>query len=1185
MSDFKHKKISSNNRDNNKIVFKRTRRNINSDNTIVRKKVILRKKKIKNKSSFLWKFLKYTFLFTLLFILIVVIWGWAFVYFKYYKNLQPIENIEKVVLKESSVIYDRNWDVLYTLFDKENRTYVPYKDISKNMIHAIVAWEDKTFFTNPWVDIKWIIRSIFVAIKTWHSPKWTSTLSQQLIKNMLLNNERKLDRKIKEALLSYKLNKKYSKEEILELYLNKISFGSNASWVEQAAKTFFWISAKNLNVLQASYLASLPKWPTAYSPYRHYTKLNWFLYIYNKNKKNTDVKNQSFNGLKLIYDEDIKRNKDNIEKFKEFLKDLKAKKIDEDTLQICWINKENLKVIDNIDTSGCMVLEYDNLLNFLNNIKIDLNDDLVLEYQTWRKDYILSRMFSDWYISFDEYKKSLIDSIWFKFKKSKIKIKYPHFVFFVKEYIEKKYWKEFLQKWWFKIYTTLDPALQDKAQAIVKKWVLRNSRKYNAKNAALISVNNKTWEILAYVWWVDYYDEKNWWNVDILTSKLQPWSTFKPLVYSKAIDSKPIWDQTPIFDVRTNFWWWYEPQNFDWRFKWKMTIASALNNSRNIPAIKMYFLAWWTKAIVKYLKKLWINTLNENGQYGPSLWLWTWLVKPLELAQVYSVFANLWKKVEISPILKIVDSNNFVIEEREKEIKKSKQVLDEKVAYIMDYILSNKVWKRPASWNKFMMLRWRVMAAKTWTSTDVSKKKWSKIKVHPKNLWTVWYTPKITTVVWVWNTNWKALWLRGSWLEWAWPILHEFMDYITKKFPSWDWKKPASLRKVAISSISWFLPSKSVPKNFIVYSYFKNIPKKYDRSFSSVAIDSRCNWKVTDETPKDFIKYAYFVNITSIDPKRQNWNIPVKRWARGTKYWSKFGNVLTNLNNLKECEVDKEKLEKSQAKLIVELSNTTWVLVSWTNNIKIWYKSWLPILRFDIYLGWVKIKSISYFSNRTLWVINAKIFVSDKFSWPQTLKIVWVDEIFKEYSISKEVIIKNNDTIPPKITLINPASWVKKIYQNNYFNLRLKVSDESAVRATNIYLDWQKLAIWLQWNNIVLPINKNNDISVWNHIIKIDSVDDKFNKSSIKVALIIMPPNWPLKKDDNKKDNKNEDINKKDSENKRSDTKKTEIKKEDKTKTEKQVDKKIKQEKKENSKKEKKQNTKEDKKNDDVFIH
>ncbi len=1123
MSDFKNKKI--NNSDSWAFFSKRTP---NRKTRLIRKKVLKKKiNKDSNKRSFLWSLIKNILLFSIFFFFIAIIAWWAYIYFYYYKNLQDITDIEKVTLAESSVILDRNWKELFTVFDKEKRTYVFYNNISKYMQNAVIAWEDKTFRTNPWVDIKWIIRAIYKSIKTWEGPKWTSTISQQLVKNMLLTSERKIDRKIKEALLAYKLNQKYPKERILELYLNKISFGSNASWIESAAKTFFWVSAKDLNILQSSFLASLPKWPTYYSPYRHYDRLNWFLYIYNKNKENTNVWDKNFDWLKLILSEDIERNKNNIQKFKDLINNLTLEKIDDENIKLCWINKNNLKQISNINTKWCMIMEYNELYTkdwgagFFNNLIFKLDDDLIMEYQTWRKDFILTRMLTDGFIDFKEYKKALIDAIWFKFKKSKQKIKYPHFVFYVKEYLEKKYGKNLFEKWWLRIYTTIDPEIQDKAQAIIENWVKSNTAKFWAKNAALISIDNTNWEILAYVWWVDYYDEKNWGNVDILTSKLQPWSSFKPLVYSLWIDTRTIWDSTPIFDLRTNFsaWRWkYEPQNFDWKFKGKMTVASALNASRNIPAIKMYFLAWWTEKIVPYLEKLGITTLKVNWNYWPSLWLWTWLVKPLELAQVYSVFANMWKKIEINPILKIENTKWLPIKTKVEQV----QVLNESTAFIMNYILSNKSGPRPAWWNKFMMLKWRTMAAKTGTSTDVSKKRWSKIKVHPKNLWTIWYTPAITTVVWAWNTNWKKLWLKWSGLEWAWPMLHKFMDYITLKKTSWWWEAPKTVKRRTISKNSWLLARKWV------WSYFTKPPLKSDRSsFRQIQIDGLCNWKKTELTPKEDIKIVNLANLNSINinlwinvPGWKNWNRVVQIW------WRKNGRVswITNYDLTKVCDRNPELMGKSNIVLITWFANPQNILVVWWNYIQVWYKSALRIKSISIALDWKILRTINPITKS--WVYKWNIYIPATTSWTHKITVTAIDEVSKSYSITKEVLVWATDNIPPKIVLTNPKSWIIKIYQNNHFNLRFNVVDETSVKSTNIYLDWTIIKAWLVWNNFVIPINSWNNLSVWNHIIKIVWIDGKFNKGSRRVALQVLPANWPIKKQKEKKETMLEEIKK-----------------------------------------------------------
>lgn len=184
----------------------------------------------------------------------------AIVYFAFLHSLPSIDTIEKDALPESTVIYDRNGGELYKLYNEEKRTFVPYDAISNSMKNAIIAAEDKTFFENQGIDFKGLVRSVlnFAFGKT-DKIQGTSTISQQLIKKTFLTDERSMERKIKEAYLSYRLNSRYSKEKILELYLNKISFGNNAYGVEEAAKTYFGKSVKDVGVLGSTILASLPK--------------------------------------------------------------------------------------------------------------------------------------------------------------------------------------------------------------------------------------------------------------------------------------------------------------------------------------------------------------------------------------------------------------------------------------------------------------------------------------------------------------------------------------------------------------------------------------------------------------------------------------------------------------------------------------------------------------------------------------------------------------------------------------------------------------------------------------------------------------------------------------------------------------------------------------------------------------
>jgi len=182
-------------------------------------------KKSKKTGFFVKSFLLLVWLWTM-----IAIIGFCILYVKYIKPLPAVDQLETLAIPEASIIYDSEWNELYTFYWEEKRTYVPYEKISQNMINAIVAWEDQNFFENKWVDFYRMWWAVFQYITGQNSEiEWTSTISQQLIRNTLIWNERKIERKIKEMYLSYKMNTKLSKTKIMELYLNKI-FAIQTLW-------------------------------------------------------------------------------------------------------------------------------------------------------------------------------------------------------------------------------------------------------------------------------------------------------------------------------------------------------------------------------------------------------------------------------------------------------------------------------------------------------------------------------------------------------------------------------------------------------------------------------------------------------------------------------------------------------------------------------------------------------------------------------------------------------------------------------------------------------------------------------------------------------------------------------------------------------------------------------------------
>lgn len=175
---------------------------------------------------------------------------------------------DKIIRREgfSSKILDRNGSVLYDIYTNQNRTAVDLKDVPKSLKDATVAIEDKNFYIHQGFDILGMIRG-FSRIFTRGYAQGGSTLTQQLVKNVLLTSERSLWRKIKEFVLAIQIERKYSKNQILQMYLNEAPYGGTAYGVEAASETYFGKSVKDLNLIESAIIAGLPQRPTAYSPY------------------------------------------------------------------------------------------------------------------------------------------------------------------------------------------------------------------------------------------------------------------------------------------------------------------------------------------------------------------------------------------------------------------------------------------------------------------------------------------------------------------------------------------------------------------------------------------------------------------------------------------------------------------------------------------------------------------------------------------------------------------------------------------------------------------------------------------------------------------------------------------------------------------------------------------------------
>lgn len=174
-------------------------------------------------------------------------------------------------LAQSTRIYDRNGILLYSVYQNENRVYVQLKDIPKNLQNATIAVEDRTFYQNSGFSVRGYLRA-FLGIITLKGISGGSTLTQQLVKNVLLaDTSQTLQRKIKELILAIQVDKRYSKDQILEMYLNDVGYGGANVGVEAASESYFGKHVKDLDLGQSAFLAGLPQGPSIYSPFSGHT--------------------------------------------------------------------------------------------------------------------------------------------------------------------------------------------------------------------------------------------------------------------------------------------------------------------------------------------------------------------------------------------------------------------------------------------------------------------------------------------------------------------------------------------------------------------------------------------------------------------------------------------------------------------------------------------------------------------------------------------------------------------------------------------------------------------------------------------------------------------------------------------------------------------------------------------------
>jgi len=219
-------------------------------------------RKNKNRGGGLFK------IFIKLFIVVTLLLSGFFVLWVSSLSIPELDSLGKRKITQSTKIYDRTGKILlYDVHENIQRTVVPFSEISRNIKNAAVAIEDADFYEHKGIKPLSVIRAVFINLGALEFKQGGSTITQQVVKNSILTSEKKISRKLKEWVLAFKLEQKFSKEEILELYLNESPYGGNIYGIEEASNVFFAKNAADLTLSESAYLAALPQAPTFYSPY------------------------------------------------------------------------------------------------------------------------------------------------------------------------------------------------------------------------------------------------------------------------------------------------------------------------------------------------------------------------------------------------------------------------------------------------------------------------------------------------------------------------------------------------------------------------------------------------------------------------------------------------------------------------------------------------------------------------------------------------------------------------------------------------------------------------------------------------------------------------------------------------------------------------------------------------------
>ncbi len=716
-------------------------------------------------------------------------------------------------------------------FFEERRIIKPLEEMPLELINAFIAAEDSRFYKHKGIDFYSILRAFFKNLEAGTIVQGGSTITQQVTKSFLLTPQKTYTRKIKEAILAYRIDKAFNKKEILYLYLNQIYLGHGAYGVEAAAENYFGKSITDLNLAESAILAGLPQAPSKYSPFRHPERAKQRqIYVLNRmvaegyitqtqaaEAINTEVEIKPRRNLYIeevpYYTEQVRRYVE--EKYgREVLYTQGLKIYTAANIELQKIAQEEIE-------KG--LFELDKRQGFRGPLKKLVPEEIetfsiTVQSELDENPLEVGQIIKGVVIKVDDKNKAVTVRI----GNSLGQIALADMDWARQPDIEVAYYEVKLKR--------PGDALQAgdviwvKAKEKIEDsdlWQLALEQEPVAQ-AALLCLEAETGFVKAIVGGRDFRDSQ--FNRAI-QSRRQPGSAFKPLIYAAALDkhyeeeperfytaASVIIDSPIVFeDEERDFTW--KPKNYKERFFGPTLMRDALSKSRNVVTIKILQDIGIDYAI-EYANKLGINSdLSKDlsialGSSGVSL---------LELTKAYSVFANRGYLIEPVFITKIEDRDGNVLEEMASERIK---VIEETTAYLMTNLLEGVV-KHGTGWRVKALNR--PVAGKTGTTNNLF------------DAWFMGYTPQYITGTWVGFDDEAPLGKSETGSRAASPIWLGFMQRILAGKPPKIFEVPEGVVFTQIDAETGLLPIPESKETVFVCFKEGTEPTEYSKKPGEIA--------------------------------------------------------------------------------------------------------------------------------------------------------------------------------------------------------------------------------------------------------------------------------------------------------------------------------------------------------------